>query len=156
MCRAADATFLESSTNHVQNEAARRIAGAEQRAISAEQRLVKYLGKSSALLRGEGALGSIEDKKSQRESEQGGLWVFVKEDGADWDDRIRSPLPEVKPRERALSAMVLGALEEAEEGTPPDGMALMALQEFDAGSPLKVGGSPQAAEWPQVEQEEAL
>ena len=86
--------------------------------------------------------------------------MFVKEeDGADWDDRIRSPLPEVTPREHALSAMVLGALEEAEEGVPPDGMALMALREFGSGEAVgstKAGGESQAAEWQRVELEEAL
>eukprot|EP01046_Picozoa_sp_COSAG06_P033910 COSAG06_NODE_3504_length_5258_cov_11.424307_2_plen_206_part_00 len=118
--RAADATWLESSATQTQKEAARRVAQAEHRAVGAEGKLVEYIGKSAALLSGKGALSTIEDKKSQRKDEQGGLWVFIQEDGdSEPDDRrIRSPLPEVTPREIPLH---IAALEEVEEGVPPDG-----------------------------------
>jgi hypothetical protein len=119
--RAADATWLESSATQTQKEAARRVAQAEHRAVGAEGKLVEYIGKSAALLSGKGALSTIEDKKSQRKDEQGGLWVFIQEEDGDSepdDRRIRSPLPEVTPREIPLH---IAALEEVEEGVPPDG-----------------------------------
>lgn len=96
------------------------MAEAEARAAGAETKLVEFISKSAALLEGQGALSTIEDTRNRRKQEQGGLWVFINEDeiaGSDSDERVRSPLPEVTPREVPLH---IAALEEADEGVPPE------------------------------------
>lgn len=99
-------------------ESARRVAEAEVRAVGAETKLCNYIGKSAALLSGKGVLNSIEDKRSRRKEEQGGLWVYIQEgDDSDTDVRIHSPLPEVTPRDMPLH---VAALEEVDEGVPPE------------------------------------
>lgn len=95
------------------------MAEAEVRAAGAETKLVEFISKSAALLKGQGALSTIEDTRDRRKQEQGGLWVFINEDQADSDsdESVRSPLPEVTPREVPLH---IAALEEADEGVPPE------------------------------------
>jgi hypothetical protein len=120
LLRAADATWLESSADRVQQESARRVAEAELRAVGAETKLFDFINKSAALLNGKGALSTIEDTRNRRKQEQGGLWVFINEDesiGSGSDGRVRSPLPEVTPREVPLH---IAALEEVDEGVPPE------------------------------------
>eukprot|EP01043_Picozoa_sp_COSAG02_P012575 COSAG02_NODE_487_length_21276_cov_36.093167_6_plen_151_part_00 len=93
------------------------MAEAEHRTASAETKLFDFISKSAALLNGKGALSTIEDTRNRRKQEQGGLWVFINEDeGSGSDERVRSPLPEVTPREVPLH---IEALEEVDEGVPP-------------------------------------
>ena len=152
ICRAADATWLESSTDHIQQESARRVAEAELRAAGAETKLFDFIGKSAALLSGKGALSAIDDTKNRRKQEQGGLWVFIQEDGAaesDPDERVRSPLPEVTPREIPLH---VEALEELDEGVPPEigastrsGEGPVALRDYSYSYNVGSSSKPSAA-----------
>lgn len=150
--RAADATWLESSTDHIQQESARRVAEAELRAAGAETKLFDFIGKSAALLSGTGALSAIDDTKNRRKQEQGGLWVFIQEDGAadpDSNERVRSPLPEVTPREIPLH---VEALEELDEGVPPEigvsargGEGPVALRDYSYSYNVSNSSTPSAA-----------
>jgi len=97
------------------------VAEAEHRAAVAETKLLSFISRSAALLDGKGALSTIEDTRNRRKHEQGGLWVFINEDegvGPGSDERVRSPLPEVTPREVPLHIPALE--EEVDEGIPPE------------------------------------
>ena len=108
--------MARSSVDHVQQESARRV-GKPKFAQPVQGKLADFI---SVLWRclPDRAFGARSGPRIAQRSKVGSAFINEYEGaGSDSDESVRSPLPEVTPREVPLH---IAALEEADEGVPPE------------------------------------